>query len=70
MPTEGQLTRSSRWSHDHPGSLGEPDTGQRGLDIPGITKTLTESNRLSLTKGRYDAKMQPFPAKAYAIESK
>src|SRR5262252_9506630 len=36
MPKEGQRTRSSRWSHDHPGSPGEPDTGQRGLEIPGI----------------------------------
>jgi hypothetical protein len=36
MPMEGQRTRSSRWSHDHPGSPGEPVTGQRGLEIPGI----------------------------------
>ena len=36
MPQEGQRTRSSRWSHDHPGNPGKPDTGQRGLDIPGI----------------------------------
>jgi hypothetical protein len=33
MPQEGQRTRMSRWSHDHPGRPGEPDTGQRGLDI-------------------------------------
>src|SRR5207247_180606 len=31
MPEEGQRTRSSRWSHAHPGSPGEPDTGQKGL---------------------------------------
>ena len=35
MPQEGQRTRSSRWRDDHPGSPGKPDTGRRGLDIPG-----------------------------------
>ena len=31
MVHQGQRTRSSRWSHDHPGRPGEPDTGQRGF---------------------------------------
>jgi hypothetical protein len=34
----GQRTRSSRWSDAHPGSPGEPDAGQRGLDIPGTER--------------------------------
>ena len=33
MLLQGQRTRSSRWSNDHPGSRREADTGQRGLDI-------------------------------------
>ena len=37
MLLQGQRTRSSRWSDDHPGSRREPDTGRRGLDIPGTT---------------------------------
>src|SRR6516165_10571376 len=34
----GQRPRSRRGSHVPPGSPGEPDTGQRGLEIPGTEK--------------------------------
>ena len=50
MPQEGQRTRSSRWSDDHPGSPGEPGTGRRGLDIPG-TRTPEGQQYAVITKG-------------------
>jgi len=31
MPLKGQRVHSSRWSDDHPGNPGKPDTGQRDL---------------------------------------
>jgi hypothetical protein len=47
MCLQGQRTRSSRWSHDHPGRPGEPDTGQRGLYTRGFRDAESDSNRLS-----------------------
>jgi hypothetical protein len=40
MCLQGQRIRSSRWSHDHPGSPGKPDTGRRNLDTLGGMKEL------------------------------
>ena len=31
MPKEGQRTRSSRWSHDHPGRRGNPEARAKGF---------------------------------------
>jgi hypothetical protein len=57
MPKEGQRTHNSRWSHAHPGSPGKPDTGQRGLDIPGIGKPNGQQYAVVNERQKYNAKM-------------
>jgi len=61
MPQEGQRTRSSRWSYAHPGSPGEPDTGQRGLEIPGIGKPNGQQYAVGNERSTYNAKMRKQP---------
>jgi hypothetical protein len=39
---EWRCGRSSRWSHDHPGSAGEPHAGQRAAACWTFVSTLTE----------------------------
>jgi len=58
MPQEGQRTRSSRWSDDHPGSPGEPGTGRRGLDIPGIGKPNGQHYAVANERQMYNAKIR------------